>query len=359
VNRYVRKFRLHWKLLAMPVVISAAVAGWFTFGAAPVYSSSASVWVDNGASIQSSLDANVGGTGIVGPAQLESQVLGELLATPGFDVAVAKGSGLVRFLAAGGRAGGFSPKVLLSRPDPALALPTAAGDVGTGIQMTVTGPQVLTLRYDGPSPMVARSVLRSLLHQLGTADTKFGASIGTVAATYYGRKLQSATDLAQNNRGALSMYLRNHPGAGPSDPAYTALAAEVRTAAARLATVRLDSAESQTEADGPAGATMAVIDPPSASLYPVGGSSTKILGVIAGAFAGLVISITALLLLGRPLSTRRWDAEMPSFERLAWEDSTVDGDPITGAVPATVPSQYRVSIKPGSGSGQSGDVHAR
>jgi len=322
---YRHTFKAHWKLLIAPVIIGAVIAGWFTFGAAPRYRSTASLWLDNGASVGSSMDSGAN-TGSIGPASLESEVLAELLATPSFTEAVAKRSRLVSFYADGGSAGGFSPTALLARRHQRES-PLGQAMLGVaGIKTTVVGPQVLMLEYDGPSPVVAQSVLRSLLAELRLASSKFGRSIGQAADSYYRRRLASATEVAQNTRAALSSYVRQHPSVGPEDPTYTQLSAEAQTAEARLATVKLNSSQAAVEdnsGNSADSATTLVLDPPSVSNTPTQGMSTQVTGVIAGAFGGIVLGLAALLLMAAPPRTRRWDAEMPRFERLAWSDDNL------------------------------------
>jgi uncharacterized protein involved in exopolysaccharide biosynthesis len=327
---YRQTFKAHWKLLVAPVVVAAVFAGWFTFGAAPSYRSSASLWVDNGVSVSSSLDSGANtGSGTVGPASLESEVLGELLATSNFAEAVAKGSQLVDFFASGESSGGFSLGALMARRhDREAPLGQAMLSISTGITSMVAGPQVLNISYDGPSPAVAQSVVRSLLVQLRKTGNKYGATIGQAADSYYRKRLQSAMSLAENNQDALSAYEHSHPGAGSGDADYTALAAEARTSAARLATLKLNSSQASIEkssGNGASAATLSVLDAPSISGTPTSGMFMHVLGVFAGGFAGLVLSFAALMLLHAPPETRRWDAEMPRFERLAWSEEPLHG----------------------------------
>ncbi|HEX3617948.1 MAG TPA: hypothetical protein VHU61_15510 [Solirubrobacteraceae bacterium] len=307
------------------MIVAAAFAGWFTFGAAPSYQSSASLWVDNGASVSSSLDSGANtGSGTVGPASLESEVLDELLATSSFSESVAKGSQLVSFFAAGKTSGGFSLSALMARRHEREApLGQAMLSISTGVTTMVAGPQVLNISYDGPSPTVAQSVVRSLLKQLRKAGNKYSATIGQAADSYYHKRLQSAMSLAENNQDALSAYEHTHPGAGQGDADYTALAAEARTSAARLATLKLNSNQASVEessGNGASAATTSVLDAASLSDTPTSGMFMHVLGVFAGGFVGLVLSVAALMLLHAPPETRRWDAEMPRLERLAWSE---------------------------------------
>jgi hypothetical protein len=319
VRAYRRTLRRNRPLLIAPIVISAVVAGWFTFGAAPTYRSTASLWVDNGSSIASSMETGSGSASETaasqGPAGFEDDVLNELLSTPQFDVAVAHRSALTKFLAAGGSAGGFSPTVLLHRSGGSPES-EAAVSVSTGVRSVVAGPQVLLLSYEGPSPAVAQSVVRAVVKELATSAFSTGDTIGKTAAAFYQRKVSSATWAVSNTRAALATYARNHLNAtSANDPTYAALAAQVQVANANLASIETVSAEAETEATGSAQATMAVIDRPSLPAGPVTGLGSQISGVLAGAFAGLVLSLLTLIIL-TPRPAMRWDAEMPFFDKL-------------------------------------------
>jgi hypothetical protein len=322
-NMRLQTLKLHWKLLVAPVVVGAVVAAWFTFGAASSYRSAASLWVENGVSVSSSLVSGED-TGAVGPASLESGVISELLATGGFDQAIAKDSGLASFYAQGRSAGGFSPSALLAhRHQQEAPLAQAVASVALNTQITVKGPQVLEVSYEGPSPTVARDVVRSLLSELGKAASRFGPSIGQAASSYYRKRLASAMQVADNTRNALRSFEQSNGSGAIGSPTYTSLVAEEQTAAAQLAAVKLNSSQAAVEAesnDGANNATISVIDGPSLPRSPTSGMFRRVLGLFAGGFAGLVLSIAALMLLRAPSATRDWDAEMPTFERLAWAD---------------------------------------
>jgi hypothetical protein len=349
---YRQTFRRHRALLIAPVVVAALIGGWFTFGAAPAYRSTASVWVDNNPAISSSLagalasaaltasandiDPSGGGAGgpsssgtpaPVGPAGLEAVVVSELLLSPSFDVAVGRGSLLPRFVESSGSATGFSPSALLAGGSggvpPSAVEATAAADLAPAVRAEAVGPQVLELIYDGPSPVVSRSVLQSLVRQIGVAGSAFGDSIGKTAAAYYRRKLAAATSEAAGNQGALDLYARTHPQSNSeNDATYRALATEVGLAKEQLTSVQSDNSQAATEAQSSdANALMKVVDPPTLPTGPVTGLVSKLMGVVGGAFAGAVMSLLALIAL-TPRARRRWDAEVPLFARLAAWDAT-------------------------------------
>jgi hypothetical protein len=350
LRAYRQTFRRHRALLIAPVVVAALIGAWFTFGAAPAYRSTASVWVDNNPAISSFLGgamasatptasageidpsgggdggpASSGTPGPAGPAGLEAVVVSELLLSPSFDLAVGRSSLLPRFVESGGSAGGFSPSVLLAGGSgdvpPSAAEDTAAAVLAPDVKAGPVGPQVLELSYDGPSPVVSRSVLRSLVRQIGVAGSAFGDSIGKTASAYYQHELAAAMSEAAGNQGALATYARAHPRSDSgNDAAYRALATEVVLAKARLTSVQAASSQAATEAQSnDANALMKVIDPPTLPTGPVTGLVSKLSGVVGGAFAGAVMSLLALIAL-TPRARMRWDAEVPLFARLAaWD----------------------------------------
>jgi uncharacterized protein involved in exopolysaccharide biosynthesis len=307
---YRQTFRAHRRLLIAPIVIAALVGGWFTFGAAPAYQSSASLWVDNESKIATAPAGSADATGPVGPAGLEAQVLDELLQTPSFDVAVGRGSQLPRFLAAGGTAGGFSPTVLLAHGGTADPEATAAESVNTNVGITVAGPQVLHLSFTGPTPAVARSVLASLISHLLSSNLSPGQTFNKTATAFYQRKLSAAMWAVENNRASLADYARDHAKATSiNDPTYAALATEVR-----LADTDLAALQSAAAGNNSGGATIEVIDHPSLPDGPESGFSAHLAGVVGGAFAGLVLSLLALIFL-TPRPSVPWDSDAPLFGR--------------------------------------------
>ena len=323
-------------LLVSPIIVASAIAAWFSFGAPPAYRSTASLWVDNAPSIPSSLvngaKTPVGQLAVTsdplergGPAALEGQVLSELLLTPSFDQAVVRGSVLPRFFESGGSAGGFSPSVLLAGSAGSLAQSDAESEAEVSLADNTAraahGPQVLKLAYDGPSPTVSRSVLQSLIKELGAASAAFGNNIGKTASAYYQQRLAEARSLAAGNQGSLEAYERAHPRATASnDTTFAALAAEARLANAQRGTAEAASKQADTEAQSNnANATVKVIDPPTLPTAAVGTVAAKAEGVLGGAFAGFVITVLALIAL-TPRAPIRWDAEVPFFARLAaWD----------------------------------------
>ena len=329
---YRQTLRQHRKLLIAPIIIASAIAGWFSFNKAPEYRSVAAVWVDNSPAVSSAMDGSTSSTSSTatptqvdpgadgagspttaaptpdGPAGLEAQVVYELLLSPQFDLEVGHGSSLPRSLASGGSAAS------------GLADEAAAAELAPKVSAWSTGPQVLQLSYDGPSPAVSQSVLRSLIKHIGGAGAAFGDTLGKTASSFYDNQLTSASTVLAGNEGSLSAYATKHPGANAgNDATYRALANEVRLAQQQEASAASASNQANAEASSDGSATIKMIDQPSLPTGPVTGLRAKLQGVIGGAFAGLVVSLVALIML-IPRGQIRWDADVPAFVHLAaWD----------------------------------------
>jgi hypothetical protein len=314
LRAYRQTFRQHRILLIAPVLLAAVVGGYFTFSVPPMYRSSAALWVDNGSSISSSLTSAMDSATLSdplaedtqnatdpsavnapsGPAPLESEVVSELLLTSGFDLAVTHGT------ESHGMMIGFSP---------------------LDVRAFATGPQVLQLSYDGLSPVAARTILESLIKQLGAAGADFGDGIGKTASTLYRHKLTAAKSVLAGNQGALTAYASSHPWANVgNDATYRELTTEVQLAQTQLAAVQAASSAANVEAEDKDGsATLEVLDQPSLPVSPTTGMASRLSGFISGAFAGIMLSLLALLLI-TPRPPIRWDAEVPVFARIAaWD----------------------------------------
>ena len=311
MRRYLETFRQHRALVILPVVLSAVVAGWFAFGAPPSYRSTASLWVDNAPSTGTSLQPGIASTdtSLAGPSSVEQTVLGEMLYTPSFDLAVGEASSLPRFLASGEGDDGFSPSALLSRASGSIS-EQIESSVGYGVTSSTPGPQVLRLSYTGPSPATAQSVLGSLIHQMQSPTSQFGEDFGKAAASVYQGNLLAATTAAATARVQVAAYSHAHRSATvQNDPIYGAL-----VKAAGLATAQLAAASSGYAPGSQEEGLVRVIDPPSLPAGPVLGTAQSVLGVIGGIFAGLLVSALAVIAM-TPGGTDRWDADVPIVGR--------------------------------------------
>jgi len=163
---YRATFRRHRVLFTLPVVRAVLIAAFIEFSAAKSYLSTASLWVDSPASVDSSLGST--DPAIVPPAQAEQSIITELLATREFVLAVGHNSLLGSYLAAH-KAGGLLPSSGGGSVDDEIV----AALTPTAVTATVAGPQVLQLGYKGPTPAVAASTLSALMAQLQRDSARF------------------------------------------------------------------------------------------------------------------------------------------------------------------------------------------
>jgi uncharacterized protein involved in exopolysaccharide biosynthesis len=312
---YRETFRRHRMRFSLPVIVSVLFAAWFALGSPPAYRSTASLWVDNGPVQGSSLQTMAGAAAsaavgnydaLKGPADFEQTIVKELLGTPTFDLAAAKGSSLPRYLASG-TTSGFSLATLLSRPHGS-PVNQAAASIATKITTTTAGPQVLQLSYTGPTPATARSVLASVIAQMKGDAPAYADDFARQEHTFFGQAATAAARAVANAQASAASYLRGHPYANPeTDTIYAALLAQVRTTKRTLASASAAAHSTQGASAGEK-PVLAVIDAPSLPDGPTVSPSHTALGLLGGLFAGLVISFIAVFV-ATP-DRRRWDAEL-------------------------------------------------
>lgn len=305
---YRQTFREHRKLLSLPVVLAVVIAAWFALGSPKSYESTASLWVDNPASLSSSLgNAN---PAVLPPSQQEQSVLQELLSTQSFVLGVAHQSGLYQYLATHG-SGGFSPTSLLSGGGSVAA--KVVGSFGPKqVMSAVPGPQVLQISFRGPTPALAQSTLRALVNELQGDSNKFSQERNQTVIAYDEAQVKSTANALAGARAQVSAYRSQHPGAPASDPNLSALLTVVGTVGSQLtaATQKLNEDRSTARAAGANGSTLDVVDQPSPAV-PATGKSKELLIIVAGLFAGLLISFLGAVAL-TPGKKDDWDADVAS-----------------------------------------------
>jgi hypothetical protein len=319
-------------VFSLPIIIAVLFSAWFSLGGARTYRSTATLWVDNGPAEGSSLytmaaaaaAASIGNySATEGPANFEQQILGEMLQTPTFDVAVAKASSLPGFYASGAKTG-FSPAVLLNRPN-GPPVYQAAASVAAGAKTATRGPQVLELSYTGPTPALAQNVLASLITQTERAAPAYSNDFARQEQTFFQEANDSAARAQANAQASLAVYKRQHPYAtARTDTIYAALAQSLKTT--KTALTSTTAAVQSFQGPGPGmKATISLIDKPSLPDGPTVSTSDAAVGVLGGLFAGLLISFLAVFM-ATPDSHERWDSELSNARwlRVGW---TPRGEP--------------------------------
>ena len=304
-------FRRHRLLLTLPVVFAVILAAWTSFGQAKSYESTASLWVDKPASAESSL-GNLNPAELP-PAQQEQQVLLELLTTRSFMTTVADRSGLKQHLITES-SDGFGPSALLSKlTGPKSVQDQIVSALGPKhLTSTVPGPQVLQISYTGGSPAVARSTLQAIVSGLEEASESLGQRHNEVAVGYYRSQVEAASKTLSSLRDQIAAYTRSHRGRGAGDPNLAALQTAAGAANSQLneANGRLTQASGEADA-GSDGSAVHVLDAPTVPLGPTSGMKRRVMAILGGLFAGLVVSFLAVVVL-TPTRRDPWEDEPPA-----------------------------------------------
>jgi hypothetical protein len=328
---YRQTFRRHRLLLSLPVLIGVLIAGGLTFTSGKSYESSASLWVDNPATTDSSL-GNLN-PAMTPPSTEEQDVLTELLATPGFDLAVGHQSLLGPYLASHKSAGISS----IVGGGGSLDEQIMAALGATNVTSTIPGPQVLQISYIGPTPAVAQSTLKAIVAQLQHDSATFAQQHSAGALSYFQAQVNSASQALVSARNQADAYRAQHPTAtSQSDPNLAALVSAETSAGNSLAQAQGLLSQSKAALKGGAGATAATIvqtiDAPSFPVGPTAGKKKQVEGILAGLIGGLVVAFLGTIALTRRESDP-WEDELAEAARAG-------STPAPSAIPASahVPS---------------------
>jgi uncharacterized protein involved in exopolysaccharide biosynthesis len=326
---YRETFRRHRGLLCLPIVLSVLVASYVVIGKPPVYSSTASLWVDTPPPTPSTIGANAPAMAQT-PATAEQILLSELMSTRSFARAVAAKSPLGRQADVDTDVGFAKLAASLSR-----------------VSSNVAGPQVLQISYSGPSAAVAGSTLAAVVDELQRQSKEYANKHnGAVRAHYRDQVVETSQALARA-RDRVTAYLNAHPRAGESDPNLTALTAAQATAAEQLAQARTDQSEAAGGRNG--GWATQVIDEPSRPVQVSGGKKKLAMMILAGLIGGGLVSFLGVVAL-TPGKRDPWEDEMFPVDLPGDELSAAD--PWESEVPAA--EGGRRLVVPWSG--PSGDV---
>jgi uncharacterized protein involved in exopolysaccharide biosynthesis len=289
-STYRQTFRRHRLLLSVPIVLAVLIAGGLTVMSPKSYMSTASLWVDNPATTDSSL-GNLN-PAMTPPSTQEQNVVTELLATEGFDLKVAHNSSLASYLSS--HSGGGIP--LLGGGGGTLKDRIVAALAPPAVSTTVPGPQVLQISFTGPTPQVARSTLRALVTQLQKDSSSFSQTHSQAAIQYYLGQVDTATQALQATRNQADAYRAQHPNAQPGDPNLAAFQAAETSAGSDLAQAQAGLSASKAAVKGGSTASQVqVIDSADLPTAPTSGKKKQVEGILAGLAAGLLISFLGTL----------------------------------------------------------------
>jgi len=323
-DRYRQTFRQHRVLFCMPIVIALLISVWYALGAPKSYQSTANVWFDNTAPGASSLTQT--DPTARPPAAQKQLLLTELLATRDFRLTVGRKGPLAAYLATH-KDTGFGPTALLSKLQGASSVDDRTVSALGSKQVTsvVSGPQVLEVAYKGPDPAVAAGTLSALIDEFKRQDTAALSAKAQANVDYYKSQVDSASkafSLAQSN---ITDYLSTHPSRPDPDLNLTTL-----TEAATVASTQLSDATSKWNqgnvdlAHVEDANSYRVIDAPRAPAGPVGGKKRALLAVLAGLFAGALVSLLGVIAV-TSRNEARWRERQESDARLGSGDALSAG----------------------------------
>ena len=189
-------FRRHRKLFCTPIILGVLAAGFFLFGIAKSYKSTASLWVDTAAPAASSIGTSTGAPLSEPPSTAAQGILSELLMTRAFDSSVAETSSLGKSLG--------SAAAIHARAEDEL-------DAGQIVQ-AVPGNQILTVSYRPRRRPMAQSVLAAVVTQLRNYTDRLTAQHNDAALGYDRDQVKAAQAALATARSNVSAYLAQHPG---------------------------------------------------------------------------------------------------------------------------------------------------
>ena len=293
---YRETFARHRALLLLPIALATVVTVWSTVAARPLYESATSVWSD-------SADGTAQAYGAPPPAAQEQSMLAELLTTERFRTAVARRAGLDSYLAQN-PSEGWGPMALIGKLRGAGSLETrvAIALAPKRVLATPQGSHVLKISFAGRTPQLAASTLRALVAEY----IKQRSALRADALTDYRNQVESASAALTKAREGISGYLLQHPDRAnsQSNPELATMLHAEQTALQQLATTTqtLNQQSDAVLASSSVATTLRIVDPPEAPTASLGTPRTLLQGLLAGPFAGVLVSILGLVALAK---TRR------------------------------------------------------
>lgn len=223
-------------------------------------------------------------------------MLNELLTTHRFVDNVAHRSPLADYLSRN-PSSGWGPGALMSKLTGAKPLDDRIA-VALGpkrVLAVVKGPHVLELSFDAQTPTVASQTLSELLAQFKKERT----ALRTDALTGYRNMVVSASDALTKAQTTIGSYLREHPNATSKDPQFRALVHSEQSAIHELGSAtQVFNQQSDTLVSAGSGQpTLVVLDSPKPPTAPLAGKRHLVMGIVAGLFAGCLISILGIVVL--------------------------------------------------------------
>lgn len=297
--RYRETFHSHRVLFVLPVVLATFFALWTSIGAQKLYRSNSSLW--------SGSSAGTTAFGAQPPAVQDQMMLGQLLQTESFTRSVAAHSPLQAYLVAHPSAGS-GPMALLKRAlkgTPSLDDRIAAALSPKRVTTIAPGNNLLQISFEAPEPGLAKATLVTLLREFARERARLDKAELTTAK----QQVVDATAALGDAKRNLSLYVGAHPGGGSQ---LQSLRQAETDAVQQLsaATQSLNQASNDLVNNGSSPA-IRTIDPPNLPVGPTSGKKKVLESMIAGAFAGALLSILLIVVLTK---TRQPEGVEPAVE---------------------------------------------
>ena len=304
---YVQTFRRHRRLFIGIVVVALVSAMWMNLGAPKMYRSGVTIWAD-------APGADDAASGVTPPAAREQNTLTDLLALRSFRDEVARRGPL--------------PAYLKSHPvegwGPSAIIASLRGSGGAGIDealslkhvtSAVLGLHILQITFDAPSPAVAQKTLQGLVSAWKAERDKLPNAL----LTSYQQQLEQATAALSAAQEKLDQF-RRRPGSAGSSKLKQLEAAAKAASFQRAADLKM--LNSVLNAGSQPEPTVTVKDGPTLPAVPTTGHKKLIKGMLAGLFAGLLVSALGVVALARgPELVRGSDAVAPDLDLTDMSDA--------------------------------------
>ncbi len=171
---------------------------------------------------------------------------------------------------------------------------------------------MLQISYIGGSPVIARSTLQAIVTGLERDSANLSRRHNEVAVDYYRSQVQAASKTLSSLHDQIAAYERAHRGRGAADQNLAALQTAEGAANTQLneANASLSQAAGAAQA-GSDGSAVHVLDSPTVPVGPTSGMKRRVMAILGGLFAGLVISFLAVVVL-TPTRRDPWEDEPPA-----------------------------------------------
>jgi hypothetical protein len=323
---YAQTFARHKVLFSLPIAITTLLALWFAVGTSKQYRASASIWADTSPPGASSVQAN---PTLLTEAVQTQQLLAELLTTERFRLAVGRRGPLQGYMAAHPTQG-WGPQALMKklRGSGTATDRTEAALDSAHVFSIADGPHVVTIRFDGPTPAVAVGTLQALIDSF--RDELTDLRVGELERT--ADRLQKQKGAAARSIAALQNKIDRQSNVSSAQLQGWIQARQL--AAQRLTKATRSYSEAQLAIDAARAqpSSFHVQDAAKLPAPAVGGMKKTLFVVVAGFFAGALLSFLGVVFL-TPDRRRDDDAGqdddfMPGGDAVSMEAVGEHGSPV-------------------------------